>query len=339
MHRSSLTIAASTVALLGLFAANAKAVIDPSAKCESGKLKESAKYVSCRLKAEAKAAQQETTPDFSKCTAKFPLKYNEQETKAGPGICPTEGDGASIDAWLIRDTDDLAILIAGGVVSQVLASGQTTTYGAGDDGDLEPGIALQYVDNGDGTISDSVTGLMWEKKTLGTGAFTACTDETGTCADPHHADNAYEWTIFTPPFESYDGTVVTIFLEQLNARCNDDTTVACTVDADCAVPGGPCGFAGHQDWRLPTKRELESIVDAGTFSPSVNAAFQGASCGPACTDITDAACSCTSSADYWSSTTLANNATLAWLVNFDAGQVFDFSKFFPTHARAVRGGS
>ena len=40
------------------------------------------------------------------------------------------------------------------------ASGQTTAYGPGSDGDVRAGAALSYTDNGDGTITDNNTGLM-----------------------------------------------------------------------------------------------------------------------------------------------------------------------------------
>jgi hypothetical protein len=53
------------------------------------------------------------------------------------------------------------------------ATGQTTCYslsgsvipcaGTGQDGEIQAGATLAYTDNGDGTITDSNTGLMWEK--------------------------------------------------------------------------------------------------------------------------------------------------------------------------------
>jgi hypothetical protein len=44
------------------------------------------------------------------------------------------------------------------------ATGQTRVYAVGDDGTVEAGAALSYTDNGDGTITDNNTKLMWEKK-------------------------------------------------------------------------------------------------------------------------------------------------------------------------------
>jgi hypothetical protein len=45
-------------------------------------------------------------------------------------------------------------------------TGQTDSYAAGDDGDLEVGVALptpRFTDNANGTMTDNLTGLMWEK--------------------------------------------------------------------------------------------------------------------------------------------------------------------------------
>jgi hypothetical protein len=63
------------------------------------------------------------------------------------------------------------------------ATGQTTSYTAGDDGDLKAGATLSYTDNGDGTITDNNTGLMCEKKSL----------EGDTSSNIHHRDNGYTW--------------------------------------------------------------------------------------------------------------------------------------------------
>jgi len=47
-------------------------------------------------------------------------------------------------------------------------TGQTTSYATGDDGDLEKGVVWsnpRFTDNGDGTITDNLTGLIWMQNT------------------------------------------------------------------------------------------------------------------------------------------------------------------------------
>lgn len=89
------------------------------------------------------------------------------------------------------------------------ASGQTTAYLADkndgvpgevpvpDDGTVQAGASLSYTDNGDGTITDHNTGLMWEQKTAD--------------GSLHDALNTYVW--------SGDGSQETIWdwLAALNA--------------------------------------------------------------------------------------------------------------------------
>src|SRR5256886_17017803 len=70
------------------------------------------------------------------------------------------------------------------------ATGQTTCWdsngnaiscaGTGQDGELRKGAPLAYVDNGDGTVTDVNTGLVWEKLS-----------DDGTV---HDKDNMYTWT-------------------------------------------------------------------------------------------------------------------------------------------------
>jgi hypothetical protein len=99
-------------------------------------------------------------------------------------------------------------------------------------------------------------------------------------------------------------------------------------------------------------------VNYGVFSPSVSSAFNGASCGGACTDMGDPVCSCTVSASYWSSTDAGGGGN-AIAVDFDEGAVggpaccgksdwpgspadegqeADFGKPLIGYVRAVRGG-
>jgi len=48
--------------------------------------------------------------------------------------------------------------------AELWETGQTTSYAAGDDGDLQRGVAWpspRFTDNGDGTVTDNLTGLIW----------------------------------------------------------------------------------------------------------------------------------------------------------------------------------
>ena len=135
----------------------------------------------------------------------------------------------AIDAY----SDSISVALAGGSLSpasDLLQTGQTTSYGPGSDGDLEKGTVQSFTDNGDGTITDSATGLMWEKKEDLNGPLENCTSAE-VCPNPHDADNLYTWTASG---ESLDGSVVSVFLAELN---------------DVAGGGVSC-FAGHCDWRL-----------------------------------------------------------------------------------------
>jgi formylglycine-generating enzyme required for sulfatase activity len=59
---------------------------------------------------------------------------------------------------------------------------------------------------------------------------------------------------------------------------------------------------GHSDWRLPTKIELQSLVDYGTAAPTINAVFQG-----------------TQPDNYWTAVPLTTNTPYAWYVSFGNG--------------------
>ena len=170
-------------------------------------------------------------------------------------------------------------------------------------------VVERFLDNGDGTVTDTQTGLQWEKKTTAVGSGS-------NYADPHDVDNTYTWTASGTPYPP-DGTAFTDFLVKLNTP--------------------PC-FAGHCDWRLPSEygrnspftgaKELESILLApapcGT-SPCIDPIF-----GPTA-DV------------YWSATPYTGaNLLFAWLVNFNHDS-FDLDvdndpKESDYHVRAVRGG-
>ncbi|MGH7856865.1 MAG: DUF1566 domain-containing protein [Candidatus Binatia bacterium] len=217
------------------------------------------------------------------------------------------------------------------------ATGQTTSYASGDDGDVEAGAALSYTDNGDGTITDDNTGLMWEKKdSLGAPPNGGPRNP----LNPHDADNCYSWLGSC----SVGGAACGTDAECPGGTCNG-TDCQCN-GTDCQGPGltiyewvaqlNASRFAGHDDWRIPNVKELQSIVDYGRNFPAVDPAFEN-NCTSGCNLES---CSCTARSTYGSSTSLAFFPGLALEVDFNSGFVVPAGKGGNfTAVRAVRGGS
>lgn len=209
-------------------------------------------------------------------------------------------DPNSLAGFITTHCDAVATALATGnlpTCGQFPATGQRTSYGPGSDGDVRAGAVLSYTDNGDGTITDNNTGLMWEKKS----------DD----GSVHDWDNSYTWGMTSSPY-TMNGTMVTSFLATLNTP--------------------PC-FAGHCDWRIPNKKDLESIVDVEIYNPAVSAVFNNG-CTPGCTVTTR---SCTRSY-YWSSTTYRGYEGFAWYAYFFYSDVDTNTKSNGSYVRAVRGG-
>jgi len=99
---------------------------------------------------------------------------------------------------------------------------------------------LRFVDNGDGTVMDSQTGLIWEKKVDGHNCL-------------HCVYDSYTWSASGP---TPDGTAFTTFLTDLNGGA---TGTGNCVSSDGSTQIG--GFNNQCDWRLPTIGEFQTIVD------------------------------------------------------------------------------
>ncbi|WP_103918369.1 Lcl domain-containing protein, partial [Candidatus Venteria ishoeyi] len=82
------------------------------------------------------------------------------------------------------------------------------------------------------------------------------------------------------------------------------------------------GYKGYTDWRLPTKRELASIVEYQCGDPAINETVFPA----------------TLSYYFWSSSPLAYGSNYAWYVGFNNGGVNTYNKDNAWRVRLVRGG-
>lgn len=319
--RTTNRIFIAAVLAAGLSCATLATAATPADRCQGGKTDAAGKFAACLSKAKRNFA---ITGDIArrdsaitKCELKEGLAFNKQELIAGPGVCPTESDsvtvkdfvdayvslvaeyldGGTLPADLAACYDDLAACEAQPDAHGLLETGQKVCYnaggdvigcsGTGQDGELQEGTPNSYVDNGDGTITDNGTGLMWEKLA-----------DDGTI---HDKDTVY----------TFDDSFTKI--DTLNLA----------------------SFAGHADWRLPNIHELDSIVDFGNAGPTTNQVFHKPSCLPGCT-VTS--CSCTRSANYWSSTAYETDPTCSWKVGFDVGDRVAALKTSTYGVRAVRAG-
>jgi len=124
--------------------------------------------------------------------------------------------------------------------------------------------AGSYTDNGDGTVSDTSTGLMWQQA---------------------GSSSSMRW-------------------EDALAYCEG------------------LNLGGYTDWRLPTIKELRSLVDYSRYNPAIDSTYFP-----------------NTASWYWSSTTSAYNTSNAWIINFYTGNDNHLITKINHHdARAVRGG-
>jgi hypothetical protein len=181
----------SIVVLMMTFAAPAGSQgvpgISPN-KCLTGKTKcvdkKVAGLLKCREKCQKDPAKCGTVQ--GDCEAKVIAKFDggtkgvekscfEKLEASNDGPCVTFDDLATMEAKVDTFVGDVVMTLEDipHVRCGFPATGQTTCWdetgtvipcaGTGHDGDTHAGAPLAYVDNGDGTITDVNTGLMWEK--------------------------------------------------------------------------------------------------------------------------------------------------------------------------------
>lgn len=129
-----------------------------------------------------------------------------------------------------------------------------------------------FKDNGNGTVTHSLTGLMWKQCAEGYGGA-GCTTRTG-------------GTYGVPTF-----TWANALIQAKNAN-----------------------FAGQTDWRLPNKKELESIVEFCGYDPSINTTEFPA----------------TPASIFWASSSYVPDPAFAWNVSFKDGSTVASSKLVGT---------
>ena len=182
---------------------------------------------------------------------------------------------------------------------QLPASGQTSCYdtagavitcsGTGQDGDKKMGVtwddATRFTSNGNGTITDNLTGLIWLQNANCTDSIGGITKASGTLAWA----NALTWS-------------------------NN------LASSKCGLTDG--SSAGQ--WRLPTRKELKSLVNRGQANSATWLQTKG---------FTNVMAS-----GYWSSSTDAGYTNDAWIVDISDGLMISDYKGYSYFVWAVRGG-
>jgi len=174
-----------------------------------------------------------------------------------------------------------------GKAAPVERTGQTESYATGDDGNLQRGAIWpnpRFTDNGNGTVTDNLTGLIWLKD--------------ANCFGPRSWTNAL-------------------------SDCN-------------SLGAGDCGLTDGSsagDWRLPNRKELDSLLDFRFYDPALSNTV-----GTGHWEEGDPFTGMQLSDMYWSSTTLASSTGGAWGVGMGGGYSGTAGKGSTFSVFPVRGG-
>ncbi|MBP7284411.1 MAG: DUF1566 domain-containing protein [Leptospiraceae bacterium] len=202
--------------------------------------------------------------------------------------------GKTIKAIAVKTSLANSPTLAGQFSYPPLKTGQTTSYATGDDGANEYGATRSYTGptqhttyTSDYTTTDNATGFVWKTCSQGKSGATCAT-----------------------------GTALSMNWLDAQTGTNGCNALNSTNSGN--------GYAGIKTWRLPNRRELESLQQYELGSPSINmTVFPG-----------------TNAYHYWSSTEYANIPSLnAWVVSFESSIVMPAGKIGNVHVRCISGNS
>ncbi len=186
--------------------------------------------------------------------------------------------------------------------SRLKKTGQTQSYDTDgnevtdgslkDDGYYQAGVEPSYTrDESTGIVTDHITGLQWQ-------------DDADPVSKP--------WLTQ----ENHDKCTGN------NGQTQSDTACYDTSGDTAATYCEGLSLGGYNDWRLPTAKELDGIVDYGQYYPAIDPVFEH-----------------TATDSYWSSSTHEGYHGSAWSVDFRYGDRYYLNeKDYSYYVRCVRPG-
>jgi len=200
------------------------------------------------------------------------------------------------------------------------AAGQLSKAGAGsagfdfskiaNDGSVLPASATLGSNPSDWACTrDNVTGLLWEVKT-----------SSGLRSSTH----TYSW--YSVDATTNGGNPGSLGANSCGSTLSSYANQCNTANYVVAVNAIAPALCGYSDWRLPSLRELQSLVDfsvpATGGAPTIDANYFS---------NTDASGYYTTASNYWS-------PTASWVLTFSSGKFGNNLKSASNHVRLVRGG-
>ncbi len=165
-----------------------------------------------------------------------------------------------------------------------------------------------YVDNGDGTVTNTTLALVWKKCSQGQNNDASCSGQA----------KKYQYCT-----------------ENTNDCDNDKVLTSGPAYNACDELNKNGGFAGRTTWRVPTKEELKTLVYCSQGPNAPLDDFKDCNDGYNKPTIDTALFPHSVAGDYWSSSTSVSSTTYAWFVHFSCGVTLNDGKENSSYVRYV----